>query len=123
MAMITILPALSISMRAICTPAAATPLTALVTSILLPKCGRRAGHGSYRPLIGSDRLSPGKVRRGCKFSVHRHFFRTTAHYGALFYKSILNRFDPSYAKCAVVRRGHVFPHHRVPRQSLSSRFH
>src|SRR5262245_37637009 len=40
-AMMTILPALSISTRAICTPAAATPLTARVTSHCRTMGGRR----------------------------------------------------------------------------------
>ena len=54
--MITIFPVLSISMRAICTPAAVTALTALVTSCCRNVDGARAMH-SYRKafLSGSDR--------------------------------------------------------------------
>src|SRR4030095_2919125 len=67
--MITIFPALSISVRAICTPAAVTALTALVRSACRNVEGARAMRLQGNVVIGghavkSSRLSPGGPSAG-----------------------------------------------------------
>src|SRR5262249_31656593 len=60
--MITIFPALSISIRAICTPAAVTALTALVTSCCRNVEGARA-MASYRRWSSAGRRLRGRSRK------------------------------------------------------------